>query len=142
MDAPLYIREDLIIPAGELRFSAHRASGPGGQHVNTTSSAVLLEWDVDNAASLTEAQRARLKEKLRTRISQEGILRVVVDTERSQHRNLASARERLVALVRAALAVPKKRVPTKISAAAKRRRLAEKRRRADLKRTRTRFESD
>ena len=130
MPESLYIRDDIVIPASELRFSAVRAGGPGGQYVNTTSSCVVLAWDLDATTCLSDAQKARIREKLRGRISSSGMLQVTVDTERSQHRNLQAARERLAALVRAALAVPRKRIPTKISAGAVRRRLEHKRRRS------------
>lgn len=136
MDEALHIRDDIVIPAGELRFTASRSGGPGGQHVNTTSSRVILQWNVDTSACLSEGQRARIKEKLRNRISLEGFLQVAVDTERSQYQNQQTARERLAALVRTALLVPKKRIPTKTTKGATKRRLEQKHRIARIKQAR------
>ena len=142
MGEDLHILDDFWIPEAELHFTASRSGGPGGQYVNTTSSRVTLCWNVLESACLSEARRARLLEKLRNRISTDGVLQVHVDTERSRHRNLASARERLALLVRNALAVQKKRVPTRISKGADRRRLEQKQRVGHLKQQRRRPRSD
>lgn len=136
MEEPLPVREGVTIPGTELRFTASRSGGPGGQHVNKTSSKVNLHWDVANTSALSSAERDRVMRRLGTRINAEGILTVAVDTERSQHQNREIARERLARLVREALREPKVRVPTKASLAAKRRRVEEKSRRAALKRNR------
>ena len=142
MGEDLYILDDLRIPEEELRFTASRSGGPGGQYVNTTSSRVTLCWNVLESGCLSDERRARILDKLRNRINAEGVLQVHVDTERSRHRNLASARERLALLIRGALAVQKKRVPTRISKGADRRRLEQKQRLGRLKQQRRRPRDD
>ncbi len=136
MNTPLFIRDDLIIPAVELSFTAVRSGGPGGQHVNKTSSCVILEWNLNETSCLNEIQKTTVKDKLKSRISAEGILKVSVETERSQYRNLQLAREKLAAMIRGALEVQKKRVPTKITFSAIKRRLEQKRRKSNLKQQR------
>ena len=130
------MREDLIIPASEMWFTSSRSSGPGGQHVNKTSSRVSLHWNAAESSALTSEQRERLMERLAPRISKQGVLQIDVDTHRSQHRNRQTARQRLAELVRDALAEPKKRVPTKTPARANQRRLEEKSRRGTVKQLR------
>ncbi len=132
----LTINSGITIPGAELSVTASRAGGPGGQHVNTTSSRVTLQWNVEETVALNDTQRARVLERLANRISTEGVLTVHADTERSQHRNRQLARERLVELVREALVEQPRRIPSKVPAGAKRRRLENKRRRAQVKRDR------
>jgi len=132
----LRVNDQLVIPRGELEFRASRASGPGGQHVNKTSSRVELLWSPARSAALTGEQRARLAERLASRLDSEGVLRVVSSDTRSQLRNREAAEGRLAELLRKALVVPKKRRPTKPSRAAKQARLDEKRRNAERKRNR------
>lgn len=137
MERDLEIDGSLVIPGAELRFSASRASGPGGQHVNKTSTAVTLEWDVSSTSVLDAEGRARLRGRLGRRISRAGVLRVRVVDERSQHRNRTRARERLAGIVRAALAEPRPRRPTRPTRAARERRVADKRHRSAIKKLRT-----
>ena len=132
----LEINDALTIPRSELRTRASRSGGPGGQHVNTSSSRIELEWNVRTSAVLDESQRARLLEKLATRIDGEGDLRVVASDSRSQTQNRRRAEERLASLVRSALVIPKPRRKTKPTRASKEARLGEKKRRADTKRHR------
>ena len=132
----LEINESLTIPRSELRARASRSGGPGGQHVNTSSSRIEVEWNVRTSAVLDDARRARLLEKLATRIDGEGDLRVVASDSRSQTQNRRRAEERLASLVRAALVIPKPRRKTKPTRASKEARLGEKKRRADTKRHR------
>lgn len=124
------------IPAIELSWSASRASGPGGQHVNKTSTRVTLEWSITRSAVLDDAQRARLLEKLAGRITNEGVLQVHAEDARSQLRNRELAAVRLAELVEAALRRPKARRPTRPSRGAKERRLKAKKVRSDTKSTR------
>ncbi|HUU22646.1 MAG TPA: alternative ribosome rescue aminoacyl-tRNA hydrolase ArfB [Phycisphaerae bacterium] len=135
-EAALKVDERVEIPGDELWFVASRAGGPGGQHVNKTSSRVTLLWDVERSRALDPVQRARVLRRLQGRISRDGILRVSADDERSQHRNRESARERLGALVAWALARRKRRLPTGPTRAARERRCDEKRRRGTIKRLR------
>ena len=124
------------IPRSELVYRASRAGGAGGQHVNTSSTRIELLWNVSRTVALDDAQRARVAEKLASRLDGEGWLRVVSSARRSQGQNREAAEERLVALVRGALVVPKRRKPTRPSRGAKEARLAEKKKRGDTKRQR------
>lgn len=132
----LVVSDDLFIPRSELTYRATRAGGPGGQHVNTSSTRVELVWDVASTPSLTDAQRNRITEKLGNRISQEGLLQLSDASTRSQHRNREAVTERLVELLAEALVVPKPRKKTRPSRASKERMLKAKKRRGEVKRLR------
>jgi ribosome-associated protein len=132
----LQITPAVSLPLSELEYRASRSGGPGGQHVNTSSTRIEVVWDIAASPSLDEAQRARLLTRLATRLDSTGRLRLVSSGSRSQLQNREEVTERLRAMVAAALAVPKPRKRTKPSRAAKARRLEAKRRRSDLKRTR------
>lgn len=136
MEEDLIIRTDIVIPGNELDFKASRSGGPGGQHVNKTNSRITLQWSVLETTALDEDQRTRVLHKLQSRLTADGVLQISVDDERSQHQNREIARKRLREIVTAALRVPKKRVATKLSRAAKRRRLEEKKRRGSVKQLR------
>lgn len=125
----------LRIPAAELVEQFSHASGPGGQGVNTADSRVQLSLDLAATSALDEVQRARVLERLATRLSGT-VLTVTASEQRSQHRNRRAARERLAALLREAVAPAVPRRATRPTAGSRRRRLAAKRRRADLKQTR------
>ena len=133
---------DFQIPAAELSFRATRAGGPGGQHVNQTSTRVEVRWQVTTSASLTEAQKERLLEKLSSRIDSRGYIRVVAEERRSQLRNREAEVERLNELVQAALKTPKPRKKTKPPASANRKRLDEKRHRSAQKQQRRPVDRD
>jgi ribosome-associated protein len=126
----------VAIPRAELEFRATRAGGAGGQHVNTSSTRIELLWSPVRSAVLSEADRARVAERLASRIDGDGWLRVVSSARRSQEQNREAAEQRLAELVRGALAIRKRRRPTKPSRAAKEARLAEKRKRGETKRRR------
>lgn len=132
----LVVTRHLVIPGRELRWQFTRSAGPGGQSVNTTDSRVALSWRLSESTAVTEAQRDRLRQRLGDRLSG-GVLVVTASEERSQWQNRRVARERLAALVRAALAPPPAvRRPTRPSRGAQERRLAAKKRRGELKRLR------
>jgi ribosome-associated protein len=114
------------IPPDELSARATRSSGAGGQHVNKTSSRIQLSWDVSASAALDDAQRERILRKLASRLTDDGVLTVSVSDTRSQHRNREIAEDRITQLVRKALAVPKKRKPTRPTRAAREARLETK----------------
>ena len=137
-DAPLEIGPDLRLPRAELEYRASRSGGPGGQHVNTSSTRVEVWWHVAASPTLSEDQRTRLLAALRGRLDGEGRLRLVSSTSRSQLRNREDVTERLREVVARALVVPKRRKPTKPSRAAKAARLDAKRKRAAIKRDRRR----
>ena len=134
----LPITPELRIPLQELDYRATRSGGPGGQHVNTSSTRVEVTWDVAGSQSLTEEQRAQLLLRLAAKLDSTGRLRLVGSGTRSQLRNKQEVTERLQSLVAAALAPRKKRKATKPSRAAKAARLQAKRRRAATKRDRRR----
>ena len=136
MEDDLPIRPGVVIPGHELRFTASRSSGPGGQHVNKTSSRVTLHWNLRDSVALTAPQRALARQRLARRLSAEGELSVSASSERSQHRNRRAARDRLAELIRRALQRRRRRIATRTPAAAKRKRLENKRRRGDVKRLR------
>jgi ribosome-associated protein len=125
------------LPPSELEFRATRSGGPGGQHVNTSSTRVELVFDLAGSPTLTEPERTRATRRLRTRLDGEGRLRVVAQDERSQRRNRQLATERFCALMRDALAPPPPpRRATRPTRAATEERLAGKRRDAARKRMR------
>ena len=132
----LAVNETLSIPRSELDVRVSRSSGAGGQHVNKTSSRVEIFWNVASSRALTEEQRERLQEKLATRLSSDGAVRVVASDMRSQSRNRELAEERLAELVRRALVIPRRRKPTKPTRAAKEARLESKKRHSHKKRQR------
>src|SRR6266550_2795486 len=134
--AYLNVGPNLSISRTELEYKATRSGGPGGQHVNTSSTRIELMWDLNGSTVIDDVQRERLRIKLGPRLDSDGKVRVVASDRRSQKQNRLAAEERLVALVRHALAVPKKRRATKPTRAAKERRLADKKRRAEKKRER------
>ena len=126
----------LLIPGSELHERFSRSSGPGGQSVNTADSRVELSFDVGRSAVLPEWARARVAERLAGRLAG-GVLTVAASEQRSQLANRNRARARLAALLREAVAPPQRpRVPTRPGRAANERRLAAKRNRAAIKRTR------
>ncbi|MCY7379889.1 MAG: aminoacyl-tRNA hydrolase [Gemmatimonadaceae bacterium] len=135
-DGVLQLSETLAIPRAELVYRASRAGGAGGQHVNTSSTRIELLWNVRDTQALDEAQRARVAGKLASRLDGDGWLRVVSSARRSQLQNREAAEDRLVALIAAALVVPRTRKATKPSRGAKESRLAEKKKRGDTKRQR------
>ena len=135
-DGYLSIIPGFQLPLSELEYRASRSGGPGGQHVNTSSTRVEVWWDVAGSAAPTADQRERLLRKLATRLDSNGRLRLVSSGTRSQLRNREEVTERLRDVVAAALMVPKKRKPTRPSRAAKAARLEAKRRRATTKRER------
>ena len=128
----------LVIPDAELSERFSRSSGPGGQSVNTADSRVELSFDIEHSATLPEWARTRAVERLGNRLSG-GILTVAASEQRSQLANRQAARERLAALLRAAIAPPARpRVPTRPSRRANERRLTGKRNRGELKQSRSR----
>ena len=132
-DALLPIDETLAVPRAELTYRATRAGGPGGQHVNTSSTRIEVRWNVRTSAALDDERRARLLERLASRLDGEGWLRVVAASSRSQRQNRDRAEARLAELVREALVVQKARRATKPSRAAKRARLEDKRKQSGKK---------
>tara|TARA_X000000950_G_scaffold288896_1_gene408177 strand:+ start:2193 stop:2627 length:435 start_codon:yes stop_codon:yes gene_type:complete len=132
----LVVNKRLVIPAGELQWRFSRASGPGGQGVNTTDSRVELLLDLEACSVLGPIRRARLLERLGSRLS-DGCLRVVAAEERSQWQNRQAAMARLSHLLREGLKPPPPlRKATRPGRGAVKRRLEAKKKRGDLKRQR------
>lgn len=125
-----------VIPGAELSERFSRSSGPGGQGVNTTDSRVELSFDVAGSASVPEHLRARMLDRLSSRLV-DGVVTITASEHRSQLMNREAARARLVMLLTDASAPPAaKRRPTKPSRGSKERRLASKKRRGEVKKSR------
>ena len=120
----------LAIPLEEIGFRYSRSSGPGGQHAQKTETRVEAVFDVDASATLSEAQKARLRRRVGP------VVRAVAQDERSRTRNRELALARLAAAIRAGLRVERKRRPTRPTAAARERRREQKKRRGTTKRLR------
>ena len=131
----------LVVPAGELIERFSHASGPGGQGVNTADSRVQLSLDLATTVALNEKQCERALRELDDRLSGT-ILTITAAEHRSQRRNRAAARERLANVLRAALTPPTPRRATKPTRASKLRRLADKKRRGEVKARRRRPDAD
>jgi ribosome-associated protein len=131
--APIWVTGSLTIDPSEIEESFVRATGPGGQHVNKTSSAVQLRFDVRNSPSLPDDVRWRLEKLAGSRLTNDGVLVLIAQSQRSQKRNREEALERLVELVREASHRPTPRVKTRVSKAAKRRRVDDKKRHGTIK---------
>ncbi|MGE3539535.1 MAG: alternative ribosome rescue aminoacyl-tRNA hydrolase ArfB [Candidatus Tectimicrobiota bacterium] len=136
--ADLKITTTLSIPLSELHFQFSRSGGPGGQHVNRTESQVELTFDVLASPSLNEAQRDRILSKLKSYIDTRGILHLTAQTTRSQHRNREEVVERFQHLLERALYIPKRRISTRPSLAAREKRLTGKHRLSLIKQGRRR----
>lgn len=132
----LSVEPDFVIPRHELSIRATRAGGPGGQHVNTSSTRIELLWNLERSRAPSDEQRVRLREKLASRLDADGNVRVVASAFRSQLRNREDAEERLAALVRRALQVPKVRRKTRPHRGAVEARLQSKRQASEKKRRR------
>jgi ribosome-associated protein len=130
------VNDRLAIPRAELEFRATRGGGPGGQHVNTSSTRIELWWDVASSPALTAEERKRVVERLATKLDGSGRLRIVAGEFRSQQQNRAAAERRFADLLRRALIVPRARRKTRPSRASREARLQSKRRRSERKRER------
>jgi len=119
-----------VLPLSEVEFRTSRSSGPGGQHAQKSETRVEAVLDVEASSALSAAQKRRVVAKAGP------VLRAIAQDERSQLRNRELALERLVAALREALHVERRRVPTRPTAASRERRLEEKKRRSTVKRLR------
>lgn len=139
---PIRITGSLAIDPEEIQESFVRAAGPGGQHVNTTSTAVQLRFDVRRSPSLPDDVRQRLERLAGRRLTRDGVLVLVAQGQRSQLRNREEALARLVELILEATHKPVPRVKTKVSRSAKRRRVDDKKRHGAVKSLRRARSSD
>jgi ribosome-associated protein len=124
------VTRSVVLPLNEVRFRTSRSSGPGGQHAQKSETRVEALFDVESSEALSDAQKRRVLALVGP------VIRAIAQDERSQLRNRELALERVVEQLRAALRVERKRVPTKPTAAARERRLEQKKRRSQTKRLR------
>lgn len=133
----LVINSTITIPAHELEISASKAGGPGGQHVNKTSSRITVRWHIGNSQGVPPHLKERLLSKLSHRISTDGYISVHSSKSRSQHSNKEHALAVLTSVIRSALLVPKKRIATRQSTAHHEARLHHKGVRSSVKKQRS-----
>lgn len=119
--------EPIVIPESEIIITTSRAGGPGGQHVNKANTRITLHWNVAKSNVLSDEQKQRIMEKLGSRLTEAGDIVIHNSSSRSQHHNKTMAMITLQQLVRKALCVPKKRIPTTTTKAAQESRLQAKR---------------
>lgn len=134
----LVVTSRVTIPEAELSESFAKSGGPGGQHVNKTSTKVELRWSIATSEALSEDDRAWLLERLASQLTSDGELLITAADERSQSRNRSEARRKLAATVREGLVRPRRRRRTRPTKGSIERRLQEKRRRAEVKQSRGR----
>ncbi|HUF16757.1 MAG TPA: alternative ribosome rescue aminoacyl-tRNA hydrolase ArfB [Thermoanaerobaculia bacterium] len=130
------INEDLSIPDDEITLTASRSSGPGGQNVNKVNSRITLWFDIGKSTALDDAQKQKLLDALRSRVTGDGVLHVSSQRHRAQGANREAAIARFAELVREALSEQRPRKVTRVSKAARARRIEEKKQRGAIKKLR------
>jgi ribosome-associated protein len=132
----IQVNEKIWLDENELKFAASRSSGPGGQHVNKTSTRMTVSYNIRESKSLTQEQKAKILAKLAGRIDKDGVISISSGESRSQVQNRQVVVERLVTLLRGAMTEPKRRKKTRVPYGAKQARLESKKRRSEVKRQR------
>ncbi len=130
------VKNGVVIPGHELEITASRAGGPGGQHVNKTSTRITVRWNVKQTQALNDEQKDRVLEKLQSILTSDGYLAVYYGASRSQQQNKKMALTLLADKVRRALHVPKKRIKVRVPKAVKEARLRAKKQRGEIKKMR------
>ena len=131
-------RREVMIPADAIEWQFARSGGPGGQHVNRTSSKAMLRFDVAGSPHLPDDVRSRILAREKSRLASDGTLVIVSQVHRDQPRNVADCLDRLSDVVRAALTPPKRRRPTRTPRSVVKKRLDTKKRRSQTKQMRQR----
>jgi len=142
MKEDLPIKNGIVIPSHELEITSSRAGGPGGQHVNKTSTRISIRWNIKTTNALTDEQKERVLEKLQSHLTTQGDLIIHSSESRSQFQNKKIALQHLAEQIRKALIVPKKRVATKVSKTAQEKRLKTKTERSKIKQLRSKKFND
>ena len=137
MSDGLSISNGIIIPEHEIEITTSRGGGPGGQHVNKTSTRITVRWNLFASHAISDEQKARIAEKLAASITTEGDIIVHNNSSRSQDHNKKEALAQLAHKISKALHVPKKRMKTRVSQAAKEKRLQSKKLHSEAKRMRS-----
>lgn len=136
----LPIKNGIIIPNHELEISSSRSGGPGGQHVQKTSSKITIRWNVNKSSALTDIQRQRILANLHNQLTIDGDLLVHSSSSRSAQQNKEAALSLLAQKVRKALHVPKKRVATQVPEGIKEHFFQKKKKRSDVKKMRRKID--
>lgn len=138
----LKVDSDWYISPADLEFHYVRSSGPGGQHVNKVATKVELRFKLDQTQALNPAQKRRLRDAFPSHVTGSGDFIVTSDRHRSQRLNLQDALDKLAERLRGIRLPPRRRIATKVSSGAKRRRLESKRQRAEIKKQRRAIDRD
>lgn len=136
MEEKIIIKNGIEIPAHEITFTASRSGGPGGQHVNKTSSRITLRWNVTTTHALSDEQKERVMTALASEITTEGDIIIHSSESRSQHQNKKNTIDVLIQKIKKALYVPKKRMATGVPKHAQKKRLDQKKRHSIIKKMR------